>query len=241
MTPRWPVPVTAMCCALAACSVVPEEIGRAPALSPVGAGLRADHIAVAAHEPMARTPERYHGSTWRDATGFLYRDARALKIGDVVTVKIAMKDRASLDNSSNRSRDSKSGLSATLGYALDLFGINKSGSGDSNLDVQGSSSSQGKGAISRSEKIDMMVAAVVTDVLPNGNFLISGTQEVQVNFEVRVLSVSGIVRPRDLGSDNTISYERIAEARIAYGGRGRLMEVQQPAVGQQIYDIVTPF
>ena len=85
------------------------------------------------------------------------------------------------------------------------------------------------------------MAAVVTDVLPNGNLIISGSQEVRVNFEMRLLNVAGIVRPQDISRENTIAYDKIAEARVSYGGRGRIMEVQQPAVIQQIYDRVKPF
>ncbi len=102
-------------------------------------------------------------------------------------------------------------------------------------------STDSKGAIARSESIDLLVAAVVSEVLPNGNLVISGTQEVRVNYEVRVLSVAGVIRPRDISTDNSISYEKIAEARVSYGGRGRVMEVQQPAWGQQVLDIVAPF
>ena len=103
------------------------------------------------------------------------------------------------------------------------------------------SSASGQGAIDRSEKIQLAVAAVVADVLPNGNLIISGSQEVRVNFELRLLNVAGIVRPQDISKNNTISYDKIAEARISYGGRGRIMEVQQPALVQQIYDRVKPF
>ena len=117
------------------------------------------------------------------------------------------------------------------------------GTGDGRLsaDINAETSTKGEGAITRSESIELLVAAVVSDVLPNGNLVISGTQEVRVNFEMRVLSVAGIVRPRDIATDNTISYEKIAEARISYGGRGRITEVQQPAWGQQLFDTVAPF
>ncbi|TIV92058.1 MAG: flagellar basal body L-ring protein, partial [Mesorhizobium sp.] len=97
------------------------------------------------------------------------------------------------------------------------------------------------GEIKRSEDIELNVAAVVTEVLPNGNLMIRGSQEVRVNYELRVLTIAGMVRPSDIGAENTIPYERIAEARISYGGRGRASEVQQPAYGQQVLDQVLPF
>ena len=102
-------------------------------------------------------------------------------------------------------------------------------------------STKGEGAVTRSESIDLLVAAVVTEVLPNGNLVISGSQEVRVNYEVRVLSVAGVLRPRDIATDNTVSYDKIAEARISYGGRGRITEVQQPGWGHQLFDLLLPF
>jgi len=120
-------------------------------------------------------------------------------------------------------------------------GWSSSGSGSLGSGITANTESKGKGAIERSEKINLVVAAVVTDVLPNGSLIINGSQEVRVNYELRVLSVSGLVDPRDISSENAVSYERIAEARISYGGRGRLMEVQQPGWGHQILDAVSPF
>jgi flagellar L-ring protein precursor FlgH len=110
---------------------------------------------------------------------------------------------------------------------------------DSSIDSK--SSTKGEGAITRSESIELLVAAVVTGTLPNGNLVISGTQEVRVNFEVRVLTVEGIVRPRDISTENMVSYEKIAEARISYGGRGTVTDMQQPGWGQQLLDLNTPF
>ena len=126
---------------------------------------------------------------------------------------------------------------ATMGLPL-LHG-KAAGTVDSTIDSK--SSSKGDGAVTRSESIELLVAAVVTDVMPNGNLIISGTQEVRVNFEMRVLTVQGIVRPRDISTENMVSYEKIAEARISYGGKGRLTDIQQPAWGQQLLDMITPF
>ena len=116
--------------------------------------------------------------------------------------------------------------------------LNGKRSGTINSKIDSKSETKGEGAINRSESIELMVAAVVSDVLPNGNLIISGTQEVRVNFEVRVLTVQGIVRPRDISTENMVSYEKIAEARISYGGRGRITDVQQPAWGQQLLDMI---
>lgn len=217
-----------------------HEVGREPALSPVGSGLVPDRVA---HVRLPVTEAAYHAgnSTWRESGADLFRDARAYRVGDVVTVKVQIKDKASLDNTNNRKRDSSVGLTSALDFDLGFGGTGPKGSAklDGNLDR--TTSTDSKGAIARSESIDLLVAAVVSEVLPNGNLVISGTQEVRVNYEVRVLSVAGVIRPRDISTDNSISYDKIAEARVSYGGRGRVMEVQQPAYGQQILDIVAPF
>jgi len=204
-------------------------------MTPVGSG-----IAVA-REPL---PHLFKGagrtapnSTWSNASADLFTSPRARQVGDIVTVNIQIDDKAEFDNASDRSR--RSSIGAGLDYAFSFQGWNADGTGD--LGVDSSSSSKGQGTIDRSEKLRLSVAAIVNEVLPNGNVVISGSQEVRVNFEVRVLNIAGIVRPRDISPKNTISYDKIAEARVSYGGRGRLMEVQQPAYGQQLYDIVTPF
>ena len=109
------------------------------------------------------------------------------------------------------------------------------------LGATSTSSTQGQGNIDRQEQIQVSVAAVVTEVMPNGNLVISGSQEVRVNYELRQLTVAGIVRPTDISRANTVSYDRVAEARISYGGRGRLSEVQQPSWGQELWDSLKPY
>lgn len=176
-------------------------------------------------------------SLWDEHGGDLFRDARAARIGDLITVVIAMNDSAILGNSTDRASESvfKSEFDGSISLPI-LIGAS---SGSANAGT--TSRAKGQGNIGRSEKIQMSVAAVVTELLPNGNLLIAGSQEVRVNYELRELKVSGIVRPRDVSRDNTITYEKIAEARISYGGRGRLSEVQQPSLVHQIVDLVRPF
>jgi flagellar L-ring protein precursor FlgH len=217
-----------------------QDITKEPAMTPVGAGLRPNKVALP-NEPAPTPIYRPGNSFWQDTSADLFRDPRAMKVGDVVTVKIAIKDKASLDNTSERSRDSKTNFNLDSNYNLKLPLLHGSGNGTVDSTIDSKSSSKGEGAITRSESIELLVAAVVMDVLPNGNLIISGTQEVRVNFEVRVLTVQGIVRPRDISTDNMVSYEKIAEARISYGGRGRITEIQQPAWGQQLLDLITPF
>ena len=222
------------------CSVAPKDFARLPHMTPVGAGLdkRQPIINVNMGDGY---PGAEKGSLGRPPSADLFRDPRARRVGDTLTVKIAIKDKASIDSTSNRSKTAKGELKAGLDYEVGTKGFVRAGtvSGDANVDA--TSSHNGKGAISRSENIELLVAAIVTHELPNGNLVISGTQEVRVNYEVRVLTVAGIVRPRDISGENTIAYDKIAEARISYGGRGRIMEVQQPNWGQQILDIISPY
>ena len=219
---------------LGGCGTNLAELHQAPALSPVGQGLQAEARAIPI-ERRGRNSAAYQ--SLYDERRDLYRDPRAARVGDSLTVTISMNDKATLDNKTDRSRDSQTKFSAD--YLVDMFGWGTKGNADGNTSSQ--TSTKGAGKIDRTEEVKFSVAAVVVDLLPNGNFLISGSQEVRVNYELRVLNVAGIVRPRDIGRTNTIPYEKVAEARISYGGRGRLMEVQQPAWGQQIYDQVGPF
>jgi len=222
------------------CATDPRDFAREPALSAVGSGLLADRVALPA-EPVSLPVYKPGNSIWQDETAGLFRDPRARKIGDVVTVKISINDKATIDNNSKRSRDAKTSFAPNLDYDVDVGSVKAAGSGTINAEVDSKTSTDSKGGVKRSENIDLLIAALVTAVLPNGNLIVSGSQEVRVNFEVRELSVAGIVRPRDISTDNTIAYDKIAEARISYGGRGRITEVQQPGFGQQLFDLLTPF
>ena len=227
-------------CLLSGCAVDRQDIGKRPHLTDIGSGMQVHTASIPAASSSAENAMS-DTSLWRDSRADLFIDTRAMHIGDVLTVNISINDKASLDNTSKRSRKSDRDFKVGLDYDVNVAQFQHSGAGTVNTNVDAGSSSEGEGYIERSETVNLRGAAVVVEVLPNGNLVISGSQEVRVNFEVRVLNVSGIVRPRDIEGDNAISYDRIAEARISYGGRGRLMEVQQPGLGQQILDIITPF
>ena len=220
---------------LTGCAGDLKEIGREPQMSPVGTGLSAN-VAPMPTSVFAQNGRSTSGSIWDGSRSDIFSDPRASRIGDVITVNISINDSAVFGNSSGRDQNSE--VKGGLNYQVQNSGGQTQWYPQ--YDFTSSSTEQGQGSIDRSEKIQLSVGAVVIDVLPNGNLIVSGSQEVRVNYELRVLNIAGIVRPRDISKDNTIAYNKIAEARISYGGRGRIMEVQQPAVGQQIYDRFKP-
>ena len=217
-----------------------KTIGKAPRLSEMTAvdtPLTEDSLG----QPRRREPPPAmaalppDASLFRAGAGAFLGDQRASHKGDILTVRINVADRAEVGNTTARTRggSENAGLSAALG-----LGIAKP-----DPLIAGSSKSQfnGSGNISRSETISMTMSAIVTDVLPNGNLMIRGRQEIRVNYELRELIVTGMVRPQDISRDNSIRHTQIAEARISYGGRGQLTQAQQARWGQQIYDALFPF
>lgn len=229
------VPALGAALVLTACAAT-RDLGQPPALSPVGSGIDNQLPPPLVESKYPRQPvNRY--STWDDRTASLFTARKALTRGDTLTVLIDIADRAQLQSDSERSR------SATRAWRLgangDLNGAGGGGSADASFG--GDTDFSGEGATSRSERIDLRVAATVVDVLQNGHLVIRGTQEVRVNAEIRVLTVAGIVRPADIDPSNTIAYDRIAEARISYGGTGHIAEMQQPPYGQQFIDRISPF
>lgn len=229
--------MTGLSLGLAGCGTNLAEVNVPPTMSAVGTGLDANPRSNY-YYPQAPAKPVAGNSLWDDRQSSLFTDARALSVGDVMTVFISINDKAKFSNESERSRKASRNFGISGDY--DINGL-QTGTAQAGFDIGSNSTSTGNGQTARSEALSLSVAAVVTDVLPNGNLIISGTQEVRVNAELRVLTIAGIVRPTDIGANNTISYERIAEARISYGGRGRLTEVQQPPYGHQILDQVMPF
>ena len=183
-------------------------------------------------------------SLWRPGARSFFKDQRARRRGDIVTVVIDIDDRARLNNTTERRRDNgeSANVPAFGGFEQQLVELLPDGANPAQLiDLSSDSNVRGEGSVDRREDVELTVAAIVTEVLPNGNLVIAGKQEVRVNFEVRELVVTGIIRPEDIANSNRIEHTQIAEARISYGGRGQLTDVQQARYGQQLYDILFPF
>ena len=183
-------------------------------------------------------------SLWTAGTDSLFGDRRAARRGDILTVVIEIDDSASISNSTGRSRtgQQKSGLPEFLGIPQRIDeSLPEGASMAEAYETKSSSSFKGQGSVSRKEKLTLRIAATVVEELPNGVLKVEGQQEVRVNFEMRELIVTGFVRPADISRQNEITYDKIAGARIAYGGRGQISDVQQPTYGQQVADIVMPF
>lgn len=183
-------------------------------------------------------------SLWSGTRASLLGDRRAMQRGDILTVVIELDERAEISNATDRSRSGSEqlGVPGLFGIPQRVDEILPDGaSSDALVGINSSSSSSGDGSVKRNEKLLLRVAATVVDVLPNGVLSISGSQELRVNFELRELLVSGYVRPADISRQNEITYDKIASARVSYGGRGQITDVQQPRKGQQVLDAVLPF
>lgn len=232
---------------LNACSAMDriENIGEAPKMSKIeNPQLKTGYQPVSMPMPAPQQVVKQPNSLWSSDRKSFFKDQRASKVGDILTVLIDINDQVDIENKTNRTRATAEGaqLPALLGMETQLSKVLPEAVDPSNLAEAGSDSSYaGTGKIQRDDSIEVKVAAVVTQVLPNGNLVISGKQEALANYDKRIIQIDGIIRPEDISVDNTISHDQIAEARIVYGGEGQIMDVQQPRYGQQLYDIVFPF
>ncbi len=221
------------------------SVGAEPPLSKIENPMtKSDYKPVTLPMPRPEPVIQQANSLWRPGSRAFFKDQRAARIGDILTVMIQISDKATLSNTTTTSRSASeaAGVTSLLGLESQLAKILPEAVDAASLaDIESDHSVTGSGAVTRNEVIEMEIAAIVTQVLPNGNMVISGRQEVRVNFESRDLYVTGVVRPEDISSSNTIESSKIAEARVAYGGRGHLTDVQQARYGQQLFDIIFPF
>jgi flagellar L-ring protein precursor FlgH len=221
-----------------------ENIGRPPPLSAIESpkekkGYKPVRMPMPPRVVSVHNPH----SLWRTGSRAFFKDQRARQVGDIVTANVRITDKAKLNNKTARSRKGDEGgsVDALFGFTGPIKRVLKNTDTTTTAKLNSSSSSEGEGTVDRAENLSITMAAVIMQVLPNGNMVVEGKQEVRVNFEVRELIVAGIVRPEDISADNTIDSTKIAEARISYGGRGQITDVQQPRYGQQVLDILLPF
>ena len=222
------------------------EVGKSPPLT---------KIANPVHQPGYRpvslpmpTPEKasYNkNSLWRSGSRSFFKDQRAMKVGDILTVIVEITDKAAINNKTTRDREAKKGLGIDNLGGFETIIAKKLLPGTADMQnlvgVGSTSNSSGSGSVDRAEKLTTKIAAIVTQKLPNGNLVIEGRQEVRVNHEVREMMIAGIVRPEDITAQNRVHIEKIAEARVSYGGRGHITDVQRPPVGYQVLDVLLPF
>lgn len=235
---------------LSACGDRLDHLGRPPSMTAPGSPQSVVEPLAPARAALARKappppPESYEvGSLWRSGPSSLFGDRRARTVGDILTVIVEIDDEATLTNQSQRNRSGSENMnvSALLGLpALIEKILPEDGSLNPAVGLGSTSNSAGAGSTARTEEITLRLAATVTDVLPNGHLVIYGNQELRVNYELRDLQVAGVIRPEDISRRNEITYDKIADARVAYGGRGQITDMQQPRYGQQVIDMVMPF
>jgi flagellar L-ring protein precursor FlgH len=233
--------------ALSACSAVDriENIGKPPAMAPI-----ANPVAQPGYQPVSMPtevgPSGMHAanSLWAPGARSFFHDPRASHVGDIITIDVSIADAAKISNTTSRSRANSDDANLTNFFGLEgtLTKVLPQGADPSSLVKMGSDTSNvGAGSVDRSETVNLTLAGIVCQVLPNGNLVVRGHQQVRVNNELRDLQISGIVRTEDITNDNTIQLAQIAEARVSYGGQGQITDVQQPRYGSQLYDILMPF
>lgn len=237
----------ALLAVLSACSSLERiaDIGKVPSMTAIqNPKENPAYKPVTMPMPRVTTTKNNANSLWRSGSRAFFKDQRAARVGDILTIVVNISDSAGLSNTTSRTRSNteKTGINGLFG-AEGLLGnvFSDNATAASAVDLSSATNNAGTGKVDRTEKVNLQVAAVITQKLPNGNLVLFGRQEVRVNFEVRELVVGGIIRPEDIASNNTIGYAKMAEARISYGGRGQLTDVQQPRYGTQVLDVVLPF
>lgn len=218
-----------------------SEVGRDPAMTPTAdptkdPSWRPVSMPMPRREPTPNEPN----ALWRSGSRAFFKDQRAAQVGDIVTVVVNMNDAANLKNVTSANRTSTESAGLPNFFGLEAM-IPKTVTASSLVSASSANNNTGTGQIQRTEAVTLRLAGVVTQVLPNGNLVVAAHQEFMVNGELRDLRITGVVRPQDIASDNTVTHDRMAEARISYGGRGQLTDLQRARWGEQMLDILMPF
>jgi flagellar L-ring protein FlgH len=238
-------PVTFLCLALllSGCGALSRlsEVGRPPAMTPSADPTKDPEwrpltMPMPARQPAPTEPN----ALWRSGSRAFLKDQRAAQVGDVITITVNINDTATLNNVTSTTRASGESAGMPNFFGLETM-LPKAVTASSLLSLSSGNNNTGTGQIKRNEAVTLSIGGVVTQVLPNGNLVVAARQEMRINGELRELRVTGVVRPQDITSENTVQSNQIAEARIEYGGRGQLTDIQSPRWGQQVMDILLPF
>jgi flagellar L-ring protein precursor FlgH len=221
-----------------------SEVGRPPAMTPTADPTKdPSWRPVSMPMPHSQVAPAEANSLWRSGSRAFFKDQRAAAVGDIITVVVNVADAAQVKNASSEQQTGTESLGIPNFFGLEthvnrlLPGANPA----SLLSTNSAGNAAGTGQIQRNETVAVRLAGVITQVLPNGNLVVSARQQMLVNSELRELQVTGVIRPEDIASDNTVTHDRMAEARITYGGRGQLTNIQTARWGQQVMDILLPF
>ncbi len=237
----------ALVTALDGCSAFTHltQIGESPPLTTIqNPKAQPGYQPVSMPMPQPIVAERRPNSLWKAGSRAFFKDQRASQVGDILTIDISFDDKAQFNNETQTQR-----TTAEADGVTNLFGLEQqipkflphAANPSSLVNINGSTNNDGKAAITREEQVTLEVAAIVMQVLPNGNLVVQGRQEIRVNNEIRELQITGILRQQDITAVNTTTLDKLAEARVSYGGRGTLTNDQQPRYGEQLLDIVSPF
>jgi flagellar L-ring protein FlgH len=232
---------------LSACNTLDRlsQIGNPPVLSTIGNPVKTSgYKPVSMPMPSPVKVTRQANSLWQEGSRAFFKDQRASDIGDIITVVVELEDEAQLDIRKRHDRTKTDDFDVTGLFGLENLlakALPGAPTGPDLLNLNSAMANDGRGRVDRTETVNLRVAAVISQRLPNGNLVLFGRQEIRVNYEVREVVVGGIIRPEDIASSNTIGYGQMAEARIAYGGRGQLNDLQQMRFGSQVLEVLMPF
>lgn len=231
---------------LAGCSIFRQlrEVGNPPKINEVNIYDKEELKALTSKKNGHANSTVASNSLWTpNSKTFFFRERKAKEVGDILKIKVVIQDEAKLDNKTSKSRSSGTdlGIKNLFGLEKQVARKNKDIDPSKLIGLGSSSKGSGDGKIDRKETIKTTVAATIVKVLASGNLVIKGSQEIRVNFELREITIAGIVRPEDIGSDNSVELGQIAEARVSYGGRGQITQYQQDPYGKQVLDIISPF
>lgn len=221
-----------------------SEVGKPPAMTPTSDPTKDPAWRpLSMPMPAAQIAAPQANALWRPGSRAFFKDQRAAQVGDIVTVVISTTDSANVENNTTTSRNANEsmGMPNMLGFETQISRILSGANPSTLVSTSSGNANTGQATLKRNESVALRLAGVITQVLPNGNLVVSAHQEMRVNSELRDLQVTGVVRPQDIASDNTVTHDRMAEARISYGGRGQETDVQTPRWGQQVLDIIMPF